>query len=113
MFVENLDRSINLKNSRTYSKQLKKYSGEILEDVQKAILDFCDVSVAVTTDLWTSRAMDHYISITTHFVDNLFRLHRWTPFCSQFTDKHTGENIQDVIDFNLEDKLDILKEIPK
>ena len=113
VFVENLDRSINLKNSRTYSKQLKKYSGEILEDVQKAILDFCDSSVAVTTDLWTSRAMDHYISITTHFVDNLFRLHRWTPFCSQFTDKHTGENIQDVIDFDLEDKLDILEEIPK
>ena len=86
---------------------------EILEDVKKAVKKFCDASAAITTDLWTSRARDSYISITVHFVDELFRLHRWTPFCSPFTDRHTGENIQEVVDMDLGDKLELSSVFPE
>jgi hypothetical protein len=75
-FVTELDKSINLKSARTYSRQLEKYSQEVLEDVKKAVNKFCTVSAAITTDLWTSRVRDSYISITLHFVDEMFRLHR-------------------------------------
>ena len=77
-FVSELDKTINLKHSTTYSRQMKDFSADILEDVKKAVDEFCDASAAITTDLWTSRARDSYISITLHFVDKMFRLHRWT-----------------------------------
>ena len=38
---------------------------------------------------------------------------RWTPFCSSFTDKHSGENIAHVVDVDLDDKLDIAANLPK
>ena len=74
--VESLDKSINLKHSTTYSKQMEKYCLELLGDVMKIIKDNCDASLAITTDLWTSRVLDAYISISTHFIDKEFILHR-------------------------------------
>ena len=75
-FVTTLDKTINTKHSTTYSRQTEKFATEVLEDVKKAVDKYCDASAAITTDLWTSRARDSYISITIHFVDELFRLHR-------------------------------------
>ena len=75
-FVEELDRTINLKHSTTYSRQMEDFSKEILLDVKKAVDEFCDASASITTDLWTSRARHSYISITLHFIDKMFRLHR-------------------------------------
>jgi hypothetical protein len=75
-FVFELDKTINLKHSTTYSRQMKDFSAEVLDDVKKAVDEFCNASAAITTDLWTSRARDSYISITLHFVDKMFRLHR-------------------------------------
>ena len=112
-FVTYLDKTFNHKTASTYSKQMSKFAQEVLGDVMEAIEELCDASANITTDLWTSRARDSYIAITVHFVDKLFRLHRWTPFCSSFTDRHTGENIQEVIDMNLEDKLKLPNSLPK
>ena len=75
-FVEELDRSINLKTGRTYSRQMEHFAEEVLMEVKKAVDEFCTASAAITTDLWTSRTRDSYISTTLHFVDELFRLHR-------------------------------------
>ena len=91
--IESLDKTINLKTARTYSRQMEKFAEEVREDVVTAIDKFCDASLALTTDLWTSRARDSYISVTIHFIDTQFRLHRWTPYCSPFADRHTGDNI--------------------
>ena len=74
--IEHLDKSINLKTSTTYSKQMKNYCLELLAKVMKIIQERCDASLAITTDLWTSRVLDAFISITTHFVDKDFQLHR-------------------------------------
>ena len=51
-------------------------------------------SIACTTDMWTSRANDPFISLTLHYIDGSFRLHRWTPFVRNFHGRHTGENIK-------------------
>ena len=83
-FVRNLDKTINLKTASTYSRQMHTYCQQLLDDVRKLISEHCDCSMAITTDLWTSRTQDSYISVTTHFIDKEFRLHRWTPACSLF-----------------------------
>ena len=48
---------------------MDKFAEEVREDVMTAIDKFCDTSLALTTDLWTSKAMDSYISVTIHFID--------------------------------------------
>ena len=55
---------------------MEKYSDEVLEQVKEAVTKFCTASAAITTDIWTSRSLDAYISLTVHFVDDLYRLHR-------------------------------------
>ena len=73
-----LDKSINNKHSTTYSDQVGRTAKEVLKEVKEVVAKHCDVSAAITTDLWTSRARDSYISITLHFIDKNFRLHRYT-----------------------------------
>ena len=46
-----LDRTVNCKTVRTYSRQLNIYLKEILEDEKKVIKDWCDISTAITTDM--------------------------------------------------------------
>ena len=55
---------------------MEQYAAEILEQVKEVIARFCTASAAITTDIWTSRSLDAYISLTVHFVDDLYRLHR-------------------------------------
>ena len=38
---------------------------------------------------------------------------RWTPFCTLFSDKHSGENIAAVVDLDMTDKLDLPTSLPK
>ena len=71
-----LVKRVNMKHSTTYSRQMEQYSAEILEQVKQTITKFCTASAALTTDIWTSRSLDAYISLTVHFVDEMFRLHR-------------------------------------
>ena len=73
-----------------------KYSKEIIEQVKNLIQEYTDASLAITTDIWSSRSQDSYISLTVHFVDKQFRLHRWTPAVTVFNQSHTGENIQQI-----------------
>ena len=86
-FVGVLDKSMNFKHSSTYSRQMGEFAEDILVDVKKAVDQFCDASAAITTDLWTSRARHSYISITLHFIDERFRLHRFTLGCLKLKKK--------------------------
>ena len=43
-FVAELNSTINMKNSRTYSRQMEQYSAEILEQVKEVITRFCTAS---------------------------------------------------------------------
>jgi hypothetical protein len=65
-----------------------------IRDIIKTIRDRGDIkSVSFTTDIWTSRSQDSYISLTIHFIDRFWNLHRWTPFVKPFPERHTGKNI--------------------
>ena len=72
-----LDKRINLKDRTTYSRQVKKVSDEVQEKVKDIIKKECGASLAVTSDLWSSRILESYISGTFHFYDSSFRLHRY------------------------------------
>lgn len=106
-FVKLLDRNINLKSRRTYSRYTEKYSEEILQEVLKLIKEYTDAGVSVTADIWTSRRQDSYLSLSCHFIDKLFRIHRWTPAVALFNQSHTGENIQLALENLVENKLGI------
>ena len=93
-----LDKRLNLKDRTTYSRQMKFVAREVQDKVKEMILKFCGDSVAITSDMWSSRVLESYISGTFHFIDKEFRLHRWTPICQKFEGRHTGENIQAKLD---------------
>ncbi|XP_040289759.1 E3 SUMO-protein ligase ZBED1-like [Bufo bufo] len=48
---------------------------------------------STTTDLWSSRTTEPYISLTVHFVNEEFQLKSRCLQTSYFPDDHTGENI--------------------
>ena len=52
-----------------------------------------------TTDMWTSASGDPFMSLTLHFIDKNWRLHRWTPYIAPFPASHTGKNISLGLDF--------------
>ena len=76
-FVEFLNKNFNIKAAATYRRQMSKYAKDLFAEVLQLLTDFCDVGMAATTDIWSSRCQDSYISLTTHFVDRHFRLHRF------------------------------------
>ena len=47
------------------------------------------------------------------FLVLLFKYLRWTPYCSPFADKHTGDNIQEALDMDIEVKLEVPPTLPK
>lgn len=48
---------------------------------------------STTTDLWSSRTMEPYLSMTVHFIDDDFELKSRCLQTSYFPQDHTGENI--------------------
>ena len=72
-FVNFLNKNFNIKTAQTYNCN---YAKDILNKVIQQLTDFCDVGMAATKDIWSSRTQDSYISLTSHFVDKHFRLHR-------------------------------------
>lgn len=73
-----LNKRVNLKHRTTYSKLVKVKAAEI----KKEILDIINTvkgdltCAAFTTDMWTSAAGDPFMSLTIHFIDKHWRLHR-------------------------------------
>ena len=63
-FVGFLNKSFNIKAAGTYRKQMSKYAKDILSEVIQLLVDFCDVGMAATTDIWSSRTQDSYISLS-------------------------------------------------
>ena len=106
--VHNLIRFLNkrvvVKHSTTYSRQMEEKHEVMIKKLKRIIMEKIGTSCAFTSDLWTSRAQDSFISLTIHFIDEMMRLHRWTPYCRTMgDDRHTGENISEHLDAMIED----------
>lgn len=49
--------------------------------------------VAITTDGWTSRKIDSYVSLTVVYIDSGWELHTLSLDCSKHTGTSTGEDL--------------------
>ena len=89
------NRRIKLKHPRTYPRLVKTKAEEVKQYLLEIITAVKgDVScVGFTTDMWTSRAGYPFMSLTVHFIDKDWELHRWTPYVAPFPARHTGKNI--------------------
>ena len=63
-----LDNRLNLKDRTTYSRQMKNIAREVQDKVKEMIKEFCGDSVTITSDMWSSRVLESYISGTFHFI---------------------------------------------
>lgn len=63
------------------------------ERVKKEIAD-CS-HVALTTDIWTSNAVESYITVTAHFIDKIWQLSTCVLLTKEMAERHTGRNIAD------------------
>ena len=99
------NRRIKLKHPTTYSRLVKTKADEVKQDLLNIITAVKgDVScVGFTTDLWTSRAGHPFMSLTVHFIDKDWELHRWTPYVAPFPARHTGKNISLGLDAMIDD----------
>ena len=78
------------------ARHVTKSAKELVQEIT-AIIKSCKdelEGIAFTTDIWTSPTMESFISLTVHFLDKNWLLHRWTPFVRHFPDCHTGVNIK-------------------
>jgi hypothetical protein len=67
---------------------------KMYDRVAKRIRDeIKDQTLAWTTDSWTSRATQSYVTITCHFIDESFKMNSCVLQTREMPDSHTGENI--------------------
>ena len=76
----------------------------LAEEARRDIIDILQYSkshlksVSFTTDIWTSRNGDPFISLTMHFITSDWELLNFTPYVRPFPERHTGKNISLVLD---------------
>ncbi|XP_065665553.1 uncharacterized protein LOC136086979 [Hydra vulgaris] len=94
-----------LHHRTTYSRKLSIRSREVQTGMKSIITEITPnlKSAAFTSDFWTSRAQDIYISWTFYAIDDDWRLHHWTPHVQQFPGRHTGILIEGKLDSFLEE----------
>ncbi|XP_077467105.1 E3 SUMO-protein ligase ZBED1 [Stigmatopora argus] len=90
--VKALDNKYNIPSRNFFSKMAlpalyQKCRGHIEKDILNADL------FAITTDLWSSRAKEPYLSITIHFIDGDFEMKSWCLQTSFFLQDNTGEAV--------------------
>ena len=55
------------------------------------------VYVAITTDMWTSRAVESYLTSTAHFINSDWKLESKVLQTKKMPERQTGENIAEVL----------------
>lgn len=90
--VNPLDKRYALPSRHHFSRVAMPYlynkcHAEVANEVTKAEY------FAITTDLWSSRTMEPYISLTIHYIDADFRLNTKCLQTAFIPEDHTGQNI--------------------
>lgn len=100
-FVANLDPRVNIKCGKTFSslKLPKLYKAMKVEMNTKTKKDFAiDIGVSFTTDCWTSRANDPFLSLTLHYISPEWELVRFLVACIPFEGRHTAQRLAGALD---------------
>lgn len=66
----------------------------IMEFSVKNSIKFLDCILFFTTDEWTSRAIESYLSLTIHYITSDFNMHYFMLNLHQVKQSHTTENIK-------------------
>ena len=103
--MEIANRRIKLKHPKTYARLVKAKDADIKQDLLDIIAAVKgDLGcVGFTTDMWTSISGNPFMSLTVHFIDKDWVLHRFTPYVAPFPARHTGKNISLGLDAMVED----------
>ncbi|XP_065682346.1 uncharacterized protein LOC136086280 isoform X1 [Hydra vulgaris] len=92
-FIDEVNSKFTVKSASTFRRQkLPMLYEKVKEGLQiKFLKDFPEVTgVSFTTDLWTSRNNDSYMSLTIHYISSDFSLVIFLIACTPFTGRHTG-----------------------
>ena len=95
-FIDEVNNKLTVKCATTFRRQkLPILYERVKEEMQKAFAkDFPELKgVSFTTDIWTSRNNDSFISLTLHYINSEFELVRFLIACTPFIGRHTGEAI--------------------
>ncbi|XP_076849420.1 E3 SUMO-protein ligase ZBED1-like [Brachyhypopomus gauderio] len=96
---ESFTELVNVLEPRYTVPSRKYFSGTALptlyDDTRKAVEKAVQslTHFATTTDLWSSRTSEPYLSLTIHFIDESWRLRSYCLQTSYFPESHTGEII--------------------
>ena len=77
--------------SKTVKTKAKDIFGEIVSIIELIKEDI--LSIALTSDIWTTRTNESFLFLTTTFIDRDFYIHNYVPFVNHFKAKHSGPNI--------------------
>ena len=101
--------SFKLVSRKTTSRDMKKLCKTSLQTIKD---DFttCTFSVSLTSDIWSGRAKQDYISVVTHYVNEHWHLQKRVIGFELIDVAHSGPNIVEAVlkvvnDFNLADKV--------
>ena len=94
---------------QTTSRDIKKLYKTDKEKIKEEF-STCTFSVSLTSDIWTGRAKQDYISVVTHYVNEHWHLQKRVIGFELIDVAHSGPNIAEAIlkvvnDFNLADKV--------
>ncbi|XP_055634138.1 E3 SUMO-protein ligase ZBED1-like [Toxorhynchites rutilus septentrionalis] len=91
-FIHLLNPSYTLPSRKTLSTGLMLATyNELVAKVKSEVLEA--PAVCVTCDSWTSMTNTGFYALTAHFIDKNGTLKSYLLECSEFTSRHTGENI--------------------
>ena len=92
---------VTVRNARTVSRHVSEKSTSLKVDVYSIIKadSIKTKAFAFTTDLWRSRALDSFMALTCHYINDDFQLVKLVPFIQYFGEnRHTGKNLQLMMD---------------
>ena len=97
--VKVADRRLITKDPTTVSRHVTKYSNNILSnvcDIISAVKTYI-IDIGVSSDIWTSKARDSYVSLTASFIDKKFHMCRYVPFVKHFPMVNIGLGLDNMI----------------
>ena len=99
------NKRIKVKHPMTYNRMVKTKSDAIKKDLVNILFVAKNElnCVGFTTDLWTSRSGNPFLSLTVHFISKDWKLYRFTPYVAPFPARHTGKNISLSLDAMVEE----------
>uniref|UniRef100_A0A3B4TRY0 BED-type domain-containing protein n=1 Tax=Seriola dumerili TaxID=41447 RepID=A0A3B4TRY0_SERDU len=91
-FVKTLDHRYKIPSRKTLMEEKIPALYEECRSKVRKVLDAAN-SVVLTTDMWTSRATEAYLTVSCHVIDENWQMQAYVLQTSSFSGKHSADNI--------------------